>query len=990
MLKNEEEIRGKVLLPYLQELGFDLSEISLEKSFTIRLGKTQHTIKHTINGRSDILCKRNGKNLFIIEVKNDSVSITENDIAQGISYARALIDDIAPFTIITNLKITKIFDSVSRIELTGKKISEESSFWKNDYTLSSDEELKIRYEALKNFVSFSSENLALFCKNQVKDRMGPIIGSIDDSSAKFIKELHFQRKDLQLIFNKFINSDAKVFGIVGSAGVGKTSAMCALALQNLEDKFVFFYNAAIINRSPFEHISQDLNLVFSNRSNSDVILKKLDEFGRLLNKNVLIFIDAIDESVDKNISLELSEIALACRNLDKVKFCVSCKSTIWKDILIKNDTPTHLFEELLKFHELISDLGNSPGFLLEDFSDEELNSIIPLYKSVFGFKGQISESLSKELRNGFFLKIFSEVYSNKQIPEKINDKDLIKKYIKLSLDKTSLNFHAGLRILSQIGKVLINHKFSSWESFKDEGLEVESLLDKLNLSIDNTLPEDLFVRNILIKSNKEDSYNVTFYYSKIRDYIICFHTYRLEQLSDNDFYNVLNEFYQNYIGQSAISFYIENASVNHKNTWIKFKKDKALEYVLGYDSYLNKNFKNFKKLFNPYTEGKIGILIPQNLLIEDGYALFPLATDSSNIVQQDNFKKINSSSNNWEYLLQKGIEIVYGSHIDLLVPNQREVIKKNIFKQLKKIIEKGQIITYNSDVLLFELVSTIFYYYYPKLDYDFKIDDFYLPRFTFLYPLNLKELRDRLYRFRALDYYRRNNTHNNDDIKKLVEIAFNKNIDIPKMNTTGDFPPFEELFKIVNILLEKGYSEIQKHHLPPPDKSITETKAYYDKNRGQDLSKIRDYQYSEEQSKLYIDRFFRHLESSYKDFVEYCFPTYKDEFTFYKSIPNEYIFYMKDSDVFKWGYFGYRPLKCEKDKIKFKEFSASDKAFEEDKIPVLRAFNFDMILHSGYDNQIKTIYKINTSKVDDFCVIRKWIYKLLQDDMRKLFNENTK
>jgi hypothetical protein len=97
----EEEIRGKLLLPFLEDLGFNLSEISLEKSFSIRLGKT----KHIINGRSDILCKRNGKNLFIIELKSDSISITQNDIDQGISYARALLDDIAPFTIITNANI---------------------------------------------------------------------------------------------------------------------------------------------------------------------------------------------------------------------------------------------------------------------------------------------------------------------------------------------------------------------------------------------------------------------------------------------------------------------------------------------------------------------------------------------------------------------------------------------------------------------------------------------------------------------------------------------------------------------------------------------------------------------------------------------------------------------------------------------------------------------------------------------------------------------
>ena len=602
---NEEDIRGKLLLPFLDDLGFDLSEISLEKSYTIRLGKSKHIIK----GRSDILCKRNGKNLFIIELKNDSISISQDDIDQGISYARALEDNIAPFTIITNGKTTKIFDSISGNELTGSNISEQSSFWKNDYTLSTDEELKIRYEALKKFVSFSSKNLNLFCANQVRDRMGPIIGSISDPYSKFVKELHVQRKELQLKFNDFINSSASVFGIVGSAGVGKTSAMCSLALQNLDDKFVFFYNAAIISKSPIEHISHDLNGVFSSRTESDLVLKKLDELGKYINKTVLIFIDAIDESIDSKIALELSEISLTVRNLEKIKICISCKSNIWKNILQINGTSTHLYEELIKSHGVNDSLNDSPGFLLEDFSSEELQDIIPLYKKTFGFRGQISESLLNELKNGFFLRIFSEVYSNRHIPQKINDSELIKSYLNQSLEKTKMGSLKGLRILSKFGKILISHKDKKWELYKDEGLEVENFLEKLNFSLDETFPEDLFARNILIKSSTKDSYNVSFYYSKIRDYIICFHSYRLNKLNDNEFHEVLEDFYQNHIGQSAIDFYIENANTTHQNTFIKFKIDKALKYVHGYNKYLNQHFNRIKEKFNPTEIEKITAIV---------------------------------------------------------------------------------------------------------------------------------------------------------------------------------------------------------------------------------------------------------------------------------------------------------------------------------------------------------------------------------------------
>src|SRR5262249_13716972 len=140
----------------------------------------------------------------------------------------------------------------------------------------------------------------------------------------------------------------------------------------------------------------------------------------------------------------------------------------------------------------------------------------------------------------------------------------------------------------------------------------ESLIEKLEFSIDEAIPEDLFARNILIRSNKDDSYNISFYYSKIRDYIICFHSYKLDKLSVDEFYNSLETFYENYIGQSAISFYIENASDLHKSTLIKFKKDKSLKYVYSYNAYLEQHFKNFKAKFDPQTRGDIGILLPED------------------------------------------------------------------------------------------------------------------------------------------------------------------------------------------------------------------------------------------------------------------------------------------------------------------------------------------------------------------------------------------
>jgi hypothetical protein len=680
------------------------------------------------------------------------------------------------------------------------------------------------------------------------------------------------------------------------------------------------------------------------------------------------------------------KLALALKALERVKICISCKSNIWNNILMKNGTPTHLFEELNKFHNVISSVDNCPGFLLEHFSNEEMYSIIPLYKEIFGFRGQISELLLKELRNGFFLKIFSEVYSQREIPEKINDKKLINRYIQQSLEKTNIGFQFGLRILSKIGKILIEHKYSSLEAFHDEGLEVESLVEKLEFPLKETIPEDLFTRNLLVKSNKEDSYNISFYYSKIRDYIICFHSYKLDKLSDNEFYNSLERFYENHIGQSAISFYIENASDSHKRTLIKFKMDKCLKYVNSYNAYLEQHFKRFKEKFDPQTEGNIGIFLPEDLLKGDGYALFPLGSSSPNKVQYEKFGNKFSPAT---LLFQKGAKTVYGSNIQLLIADQNTVVHQNIFKQLKEIIKKGRISVYNSDILLLEQVSAILYYYSKKLGYSFELKDYYLPRFDLIYPINLKKLRDEIYKFCVTEYYKRQNI-DRKLIAEKVDKALRENFDIPKLNISGDFPPFEELFKIVEILLNKGYNEIAEHHLPCPDVSLSETKAFYEGKKNLNIPQIRIMQFNEGQAKLYIESFLKLFESCYKEFVEYCFPTFKDRFPFFISLPHEYFIYMKDSNVLKWGMLGYRPSNYGEVKINFKKLTSSDEPFTRGETNILHAFSLEQILHNDFYDLIKTIDRINTPKVDEFCVLRSWVYRFLKDDMETLFKENEK
>jgi predicted type IV restriction endonuclease len=92
---NEEDIKNNLVLPLLQSVGISADELRFESNFVIQLGRGVYTIKGTetkaATGRSDILCRRNGKALFLIELKAEGEELTDADRKQGLSYARLSI-----------------------------------------------------------------------------------------------------------------------------------------------------------------------------------------------------------------------------------------------------------------------------------------------------------------------------------------------------------------------------------------------------------------------------------------------------------------------------------------------------------------------------------------------------------------------------------------------------------------------------------------------------------------------------------------------------------------------------------------------------------------------------------------------------------------------------------------------------------------------------------------------------------------------------------
>lgn len=99
-----------------------------QQTFTIRLGHKDIELGGrvgTAQGRYDILIKQNETPLAILELKRPSIELQEDDVKQGLSYAR-LVSPPAPLLVVSNGNETQLYDTYTGEKLGDSSIQEEA------------------------------------------------------------------------------------------------------------------------------------------------------------------------------------------------------------------------------------------------------------------------------------------------------------------------------------------------------------------------------------------------------------------------------------------------------------------------------------------------------------------------------------------------------------------------------------------------------------------------------------------------------------------------------------------------------------------------------------------------------------------------------------------------------------------------------------------------------------------------------------------------
>jgi len=359
---NEEELRGLLLLPYLRALGVAPGEIRLEKSFRLRLGRTvvdyEGQSRSALSGRLDILVRNAiGDNLFIIEVKQPDHELTVEDRDQGVTYAR-LLDQIAPFLLLTNGRKTELWDVVTKQQIRDATLAPASSFWKNGRVLASPDDIAIRFEALNSFLGYRAENVRLFSRRQQEEQMQSLRGSADLPNRKYIPELYVAREQVLEAVNRFLGGTNPVLAIIGQSGVEKTNEACVLAERLSETHATLFFSAAALTAGPGETLASEFNWQFTEQLAQPELIKRLAGIAKATREPIIIIIDALDEAVVPLFEQLVGQFVSRITDFSgQIRLIVTAKSSEW--------------ERFTHFRGLPSPLGLSVGEGLQHPSGEE-------------------------------------------------------------------------------------------------------------------------------------------------------------------------------------------------------------------------------------------------------------------------------------------------------------------------------------------------------------------------------------------------------------------------------------------------------------------------------------------------------------------------------------------------------------------------------------------------------------------------------------------
>jgi hypothetical protein len=231
-----------------------------QKSFSIKFGHHEVTVdskepsKRANRAICDILLTIGEQNIILLELKREGLSISEEDVDQGISYAR-LTHPMPPLTLISNGNDNYFYNTYTKEKLDVTSVDME-------YLQSlTDKSFKLALNDFKNAVSvLLNKDYEIFSKiiNKIsEEKFKMLLGEIGDFSKPICTDFVFERQLIMEIQTHFSNKIPLV-GIIGSAFSGKTNILYKFfEITKSDNVFLLYLDCSDHNYSILQQLANN-------------------------------------------------------------------------------------------------------------------------------------------------------------------------------------------------------------------------------------------------------------------------------------------------------------------------------------------------------------------------------------------------------------------------------------------------------------------------------------------------------------------------------------------------------------------------------------------------------------------------------------------------------------------------------------------------------------------------------------------------------------
>lgn len=291
---------------------FRMVNVQYQKSFSIKFG--HHNVVVNLKEPSvnparaifDVLLTVDDKNMILLELKREGLTLTDEDISQGISYAR-LIHPMPPLTLISNGEDNLFYNTYTKENIS--KTNVDLEYIQNLI----DNSFQLAINDFKDAISvLLNKEPDLFSKiiNQITDvKFERLLGTVNDFTKPICIDFQIERQCLKQIQTLFTDG-AALIGIVGSAFTGKTNLLYQFFNKTKSEKnFLLYLDCNDHNYSIFQQLANHFT------ENTKVLITKdkirewlINSLIHLPDGKFYLLLDNFNNDIPESIKSEIIEL----------------------------------------------------------------------------------------------------------------------------------------------------------------------------------------------------------------------------------------------------------------------------------------------------------------------------------------------------------------------------------------------------------------------------------------------------------------------------------------------------------------------------------------------------------------------------------------------------------------------------------------------------------------------------------------------------------